>query len=901
LRLFNRYNLPILARQIAQLLLHEQDLNQVPILHEHVWSQLLVRDYRRFREETPGSPKLFADSAGAFGVPTARLPIDRLVEEIITEIALQKSRPADRAPTPVAAQQEQHQREDMQWNNDNSEPIPVVDPRWNYQNGYSQHNHAPPQPAPPAPQHYNNYYPPPPGNQIPHADQGPSQMNYAHQHYGFRVSGGQIQQNPEYSRNSDDPAERIRGGGPSTEEEKGPPLLGTSLASWHGAVVSFEAESEKKEANLFIGRVQLPNELRNGDDQLMAEIDEVLVQCFYASSVGVFAQPQYASVDPEEVFLVTEGTKYYSLLERIDRCAPLSKYSNQQTQSRKEEGGGAFQLPQQMGDVENVGRAENAMPQEGDANRPQVDASPRSAMSPEEAAKNALVEHIAFQFACQFRRGDCLKKPARMGSLPDGRLVIWYSNDPLALYVQEHSGFIDNQKAFVDSVARSNKDRVANEKICTGVDPYACLYGCTWMAKDPNTALRLAEFQNEGMLARHHKKFHSYKTSDDLFQYLGQRFIRVADCKLMKKMLGDLTSAACALSAKVADMGRTNVPATVLDDPSTGLKIASSPSRHQCHLPILQLVDIAKDTRAHGKHPLHQAVALLLKLRLFFDLDEAKGSISLSSGALKGLEWDKRRRESDGLSLNEYTRRCSCSRQSLANTSERCSLCALSSEGNILSVPKESGQMGQNVVERHPRGIGCAIPTSVLMPSSQVNAPVAPTFGKVGFAKMLLLRIASNAPSQLHACNPKSANDPCGNPKDVWKHEGKRFRTFVQQAGSVRALAQAFVVLLSAFDHDKLPLWWRQGEFGWLLSAQKLLLQPSIPSLVLHMLVLDVAIAEYISVGSKDRPYTTLDWKKESVTKGFGAVSIKRRMEMLLQSAAANSISRFRGNHEYYC
>lgn len=425
-------------------------------------------------------------------------------------------------------------------------------------------------------------------------------------------------------------------------------------------------------------------------------------------------------------------------------------------------------------------------------------------------------------------------------------------------------------------------------KLHAQVDPFACRFGCTWVAKDPNSPLRLAEFQNQGMLRRHHEKFHSYSADPNECFRLDEQacFTRVGDTLSFQNLTSDLTSAACAVSAKVAELARTTVPAPAHSDPS-GQRIVCSPSRYRCSLALKDILALAKAGHSGNNKPLHQIVTLLLKIRLLFNLTPA---ISLSSGALKGLQVGQPRQ--DGR-LGPYRNLCSCSPDSpwaaKAGTLS-CSLCALTTEANILR--------GGNEVRR-PQGIGCAIP-SILVHGSDLNALATPVYGEMGFAKLLLLRIANHLPTQMRANGPGDPKDPLGKLRfNFWGGQGaRRFESFVRGSSSIHALAQGLAVLMASVAHDKMPEWWRLGEFGWSQGIQQLLMCPSVPSLILRLLVFDLALTEYCAVGCKEKPYKTLNVTEISGSEGH--LSTEQRMQMVCESAAANSIARCQ-KHDYLC
>lgn len=239
--------------------------------------------------------------------------------------------------------------------------------------------------------------------------------------------------------------------------------------------VSFEAETDregKKADAVFIGRVQLPENLRNGKDELIIEIDEVNVACFFASNIGCFDKVQIAPVEVEQLHCVTEGSKYFDLLGNIERSFGSLWRRQESAKGPAEDGGAqvdpASQLQQSSQSLSAAGP--ESAPGGEQVGRHGVDET--SSALPE-ISRDSAVEKAAFNFAQQFRYFDGANKP--LGTLPDGRIVMWFPNDPLGIYIQDVSGECEvsqTQAVFVESVSRTNKERQGFEKLCTGVSEH---------------------------------------------------------------------------------------------------------------------------------------------------------------------------------------------------------------------------------------------------------------------------------------------------------------------------------------------------------------------------------------------------------------------------------------------
>jgi hypothetical protein len=189
------------------------------------------------------------------------------------------------------------------------------------------------------------------------------------------------------------------------------------------------------------------------------------------------------------------------------------------------------------------------------------------------------------------------------------------------------------------------------------------------------------------------------------------------------------------------------------------------------------------------------------------------------------------------------------------------------------------------------RGIGCALVTDALFSSSDLGlAEDLPGF--LGEAKSILLRVASNIPDSLKLTGKAAGEcDPLADHR-IWDrpHYFKVWRRFVLDVYNASMLAQSFTVLLASIDRKKLPWWWRNESAGW-STAQLVLACPSLSTLLLHLYVLDVAIAEFIAS-------TCL---KTSTPKRRISGSVKNRMGKYLKLANDLGFERFDGTHEIFC
>ena len=494
-----------------------------------------------------------------------------------------------------------------------------------------------------------------------------------------------------------------------------------------------------------------------------------------------------------------------------------------------------------------------------------------------------------------------------LGFLVDGRSVLWLPSDPFALYVQfltvQHSSSSSSvaRKDFRDCVARENRVRSTSDRLISSSDArHCCVWGCTFEADDSDHGFELAHFTSAEHLHSHNSSFHSYSgETNNSVRLGGSGFSRVASIDGLKNLISGLTSAACARSAQLAGKAKKTI-STALVDPS-GERIVCSPSRYDFHLSLDNLFEAAGG--------LDEAVLLLFNIALLFDVEGC--SVRMTEGAHKSFHSIMSKDGPRGGVLPAFSC-CSCSdsREIVSITNReclQCSLCNLDAEEvlqvNTMERETESGRGEMEYMEQPTysyRGIGCAIAGNILGPRPDDFA--TKNGGFLSYAKRLLLLIASKIPPHLRTTYDlvDSINAVGDLSKRMWKTDGgSDFRRFVMQSSSVQMLTQAFVVLLASFQKSKLPLWW-SGEAGWSSSAFVLLHSSSKASLILHMLLCDIALVEYLEIAPEETPLRNLDITGVSVG-NFKGITVEAKMKLLLEAADSMSIPRFTGIHESFC
>ena len=141
-----------------------------------------------------------------------------------------------------------------------------------------------------------------------------------------------------------------------------------------------------------------------------------------------------------------------------------------------------------------------------------------------------------------------------LGKLPDGRDIVWLSNDPIAIYVE---GFLTREveqsyRRQFHSNLRQNQETL--QKTCPDVTPlklsdtrqYTCVWGCSMSAVDGKR--QCLAFSSEIELYRHYSSYHFCRSKSSVTVVLGEEgreFIRI-DGKRVVEFSSALTGAIVA-------------------------------------------------------------------------------------------------------------------------------------------------------------------------------------------------------------------------------------------------------------------------------------------------------------------------------------------------------------------
>ncbi|CAB9513770.1 expressed unknown protein [Seminavis robusta] len=891
-----RYTLQILALQLLELIKHKNNLGVAPRIADTIFRALLGKDYERYKKEPAGIPPVFLDSTGSYALPTDILPLDRLAED---EFKKQHARQ-------VNAQRQQQQVAPPQ---QPPQPVMLVQP---------QH----PQQRPTNPQQY--------AHGLSYNRTARRQQEYYGGQPGWHGSGQMHQHRnfDNYDGNAHDPTERIRGGSPPSptgsnagsicNENEG--LLTVPVEKWHGQLVTFIDESErdgKTSEEKFFAYVNITADLNINKSTNLDDIEVIPVVIFFSSSLGVYSEVKTIMYDPADLSPIEEGSQDAVTAANAMRDGKIKVPglgdSNQTVQ--KEAGATGTLLSSESNQPMHLIRDEDpnqkspridvrdlAMADAGastSTSKLLVQPSPPSRATQAGAGclvspnVNVNVDEIAALYA-----GKSSGRKDVLGHFPDGRSMLWLPNDPCALYVEE---LARNQVHVCEDVFRKlvldqNNERESNARLTLGNHAHSCLWGCTYYEQQsPQSQLQLVSFPSEVELRKHYVDTHSFGNGNkQACQFESSaKFFRVSNTRTVQKLIAQLTAAACLCSAKLSDLAKTGEAAASVVGPH-GSTIVCGPSRFRLSLSVDDIVSTIRSgpravnrSQSFQANPLHQILPLLAKTVFLFDL-KSDTSLRLSSGALKGLQNVEAKKELGGLSLPPYRSHCSIFPQSPARSSGKCTGCSLC----VLDAERTLEHHTAN--KRYNCGFG----------ETDLSMPVPCSRGYLGFAKLLLLRIARDIPTQLQPSLFNGKKDELGNlRKQVWKPTvGRSFRRFIRQSTSIQAVTQAFVVLLASVELRELPLWWKAEQFGWSEGTQQLLLAPSKSALILNMNLFDLALSEYMGRVQGERPYRTLvDGSHNLVPESFRGMPAEARIKAVLEAAAKHDLPRFHGVHASAC
>jgi hypothetical protein len=438
-----------------------------------------------------------------------------------------------------------------------------------------------------------------------------------------------------------------------------------------------------------------------------------------------------------------------------------------------------------------------------------------------------------------------------LGVLPDGRSLHWFSSDPFAVYIHDHevcANDINVLKGHDDILLAFQKN---SEKSKTLQQPFLdvpntknlifCPWGCC-ITHDKTLDgtrqdYRLLTFSTISEWKEHIHTVHIYGS------HCGHKTLRrINEGRAIRDLCADITMYLCSLSASIRrftqnyhdDIGGYPMRRSIIIDPVSwrGLdyeSLALFPDNTPLLLSVIKLWDrldylfcIEADGmfRFHERHQVHASIPQSLsrihsdEMKLFKFIDNG-----LKDAALGLQTWN----------TNSF------------NTNSNCSLC----RDCLKPIFKSKGSGIKN-------GVGCALWSNLCFDFDhsgtrekllRATNDAALALSDLDVIKALLLNIAANVPRSLYASKMPMFTD---SPKSNFWDDINIWITFVRRCVNTRMIAQAYVVLQSSINKQKMPKWWRTGKSGW-SSSLVVLQNPTVSSISLHLFVLDSAISEFMA------------------------------------------------------
>jgi hypothetical protein len=501
-----------------------------------------------------------------------------------------------------------------------------------------------------------------------------------------------------------------------------------------------------------------------------------------------------------------------------------------------------------------------------------------------------------------------LKDMKILGELPDGRQVVWISNDPAALYISvtddktlDESNYslstTISQRQYLSLIGKQEGYASASCPILKAPRPdrHFCLWGCSVTSGatgELEFSREALNFESRQELDQHHSECHKFSLETDGTE-LGARgrFVRVAEAQPICELNAQLSS---AIIARVPTLWELAVKESL--SPCTlpsGVEFAKSPSRECLVIPwCTASVETVLTTLKQAPSDLARLVHLWSRIGRLFEL-EGSGEFRLTQSEFQDRILSHKDFEGSA-KIDGKGHSCETLATSDGFKAKRCfdcALCALPWEKAVAWCKSSENRLSPGNPSRLYRGIGCALISDVSFSRSSGDDEAAIP-GLLGDAKSLLLRIVASLPDILKLAGMSTELDPLAGHRLWDKDNFTVWKAFVIDVTNPCMLAQAFTVLLASIQRVEFPRWWKSEGGGW-STAQMILASPSLPALFLHLYVFDAAVAEVVA-NACNKESTDTSRRK---TPG----SLKKRMEKYLKKADELGFPRFKGAYDTYC
>ncbi|CAJ1966773.1 unnamed protein product [Cylindrotheca closterium] len=861
-----------------------------------------------FREANPDATSS-DDAFWTYRYPVDRLPVDRCLERLLASAQQTQSQQMhyqqqfhhhENQPPPHQQGQSQQIHYQQQFQHHENQSFPhqqAQSQQMQYQQHFQHHeNQSPTQygsppsgmepslqygPQPNGPPHYDP--PPDPLKQLPYY--GPQRNPLEPPpHYDPQLFEPPTQNRPPqvaYRPNESNQAthmngERIRGGGTSIDDEVGRTRLSEiPVKQWNGLPVYMLVQTEEsKENKMLVGFVN-----PEPDVKLVAEMT-IDVECHFLEDIGEFVDAVMHKEASNEIFVIdmTANDGYSATASSVIRelyakgkgpAKNRLNHTDTNAGTELQDGGDQkLSIDANNSNTNHDGLSPKNTAAAAATDSPEIQSAPGSNLLNQ--AETAVTEHESRQetpcdTSCNStldrevpRQSSSLPPPNKtkgqmnyLGDFPDGRNCFWIVNDPEALYItidqlndstatricqQQYSFFLDTEL----SSASSSSNRL----VMRNSDRYHCPWGC-FLAKDKNNEAEHREtlsFTSKEDLVDHYKYCFSYGDLSGFFDVgVRSRCVRISDGQKIRDLYCDLSSALYVRSQIFDFFTKSGELPTKTS--KSGTRFSQSPTGRRIFLVIddkfSSKIEQVQDTLSvHesaivcGLARLMESISSRFEVRttgnLRFDDHELLKYCSVEeTRSLVSVNVDERERLQEKKRLSSDT---------LCSNCIGCDLCTLPWEKTVKCLEPNT----TDAESEHCFGSGCCLINTLIRSSGMRKALP----GSLGEAKVLILEIGDIVPEQLKVREPRRNFDPLfgcrlwdENNHDVWKR-------FVTEATCAGQLSQAYVTLLASIQKELLPGWWRTDGAGW-STPHVILVNGKLSSLLLHVYILDAAIAEY--------------------------------------------------------
>jgi hypothetical protein len=503
-----------------------------------------------------------------------------------------------------------------------------------------------------------------------------------------------------------------------------------------------------------------------------------------------------------------------------------------------------------------------------------------------------------------------------LGDLPDGRRCFWMANDPTALYISIDRSIGPreikkvSEKQYLSFLKDQQGSDSASSPMLTAshTDRHYCPWGCSFenMSQPSEESRREAlSFESTQQLDEHYAKFHAFGLLSDTVE-LGssERCVPVHGGQVICDLCADLAAAICARS-------RTFLKATVKGDTSSdytqpGKLFSKSPSGQRLSLVMNDgLRQTVAELRAPNSSSLSSLFQLWDRICHLFEIEQT-GLFRYTHNEL--LRSIFARGANHGPSGKVDCEIHSCDDKKSDDDSRKghvgCSLCTLPWEKTI-AWTDSSAEGGREPSDAETYfGAGCSLINNLIRSGGSSSDDMKAVPGYLGDAKSLLLQVASKVPDSIKLSDESTPIDPLSGLRLWNEHYFDVWKSFVMDATCTAMLAQAFITLLTSIQKNRLPSWWNGEGTGW-STAQVVIASPSLSSLLLHVYVLDAAIAEFLCKAlyteSREPSMTATAAATTTQTTRTVLGSTRTRMEGYIKLADRLGYRRFDGSYDSEC